>query len=539
MKRNLIKLLVLLIAVFVAPIAFAAGTVVKTCQYEYWSETYGYSAAQMKIYTKGHYSKDWSGNYKPGFHDGTVLFFNGEKITWDPNEDVHDYSGYVNQMLSTDDPVCPYFMAIDGGGNLYLEASYSKEGIHDSNDNHEMHIACSKTIEQDMPNYDPSMCDDKNHEQDDRDSQLDNKRTKLYSCSYSKTTQWGFSSATLYIYDDYKNKEKDGIINVFNDDDFDNNNNHIKLKNWDNLVPQIKEKKTCPYYMVIDKAGWNDMEAGYDKEDLKNRWGTDTKDTQLLVSTDIAEDKEDYNEEEDGAPVRKEDEQQRAEDRKTGSEVRAGLDDDWNPDDPYGFHVGDSFCGEPRVITALKALGVFIIIARFAVPILVIIFGSKDFIETIISGKEESLKADAKKLGLRVVVGLFVFFAPTIANAFFNGLNRYQVISDQVNQCQNCLLNPFNEAYCVEGKDAPGSTNANTKSVNASNIATTRNAGVDASKVDANTPGVDSNNITTTRVAGVDASKIDPNTPNVNTSDGNNNKNVVVVEEPSSSVQRN
>lgn len=531
MKRNIIKLLTLILVIFIAPKAFAGGSVVKTCYYEYWSETYGYSSAQMLIYTKDHYGKDWSGNYKPGYRDGTITTFNGETDIFNPNETVEDHSGYVNQMLSTDDPVCPYFMDINGGGNLYLEAAYSKDGISDSNANHEAHIACSKTIEQDMPNYDPSMCDDKKHEEDDRNSEANGNRTLLYSCSYTGTTQWGFSSATLLIYDDYVNKEKDGIINVFNDDDFANNNNHIKLTRWDELVPQIKEKKTCPYYMVIDKVGWNDMEAGYDKATLESRWGTTSKNTHLLVSTDIQEDKDDYNEDDDGAPVKKEDEQQRSEEDRSGREVRSGLADDWNPDDPYGFHVGDSFCAEKRTVTALKALGVFIIIARLAVPILIIVFGSKDFISAILNGTTDELKKDAKKLGQRVVVGLFVFFAPTIANAFFNGLNRYKVISDQVNQCQNCLLNPFNEAFCVVGGDATGSTDANKKSVDASKIETTRNSNVDASKIDANTPGVDAGKIDA-NTPSVDAGKIDANTPSVDTNQQTTTRQVVVIQDP-------
>lgn len=499
----------------------------------------------MLIYTRNHYNK----NLDPGNHDGTITKFNGKSMS--NNEDVHDKSGYMAILFKDypDDydgtnwePVCPYFMDINGGGNKYLEASYTKEGIKDANANHEAHVACSTTIAQDMPNYDPSMC---NFKDDDSHSEVSDKRNLLYNCTYTfSNDSWGFSSTVLNIYDDYVNKEDDAYIGVFNDADMDSHNNHEKISHWDQVVQEIKEKKQCPYYMVaagIGTAEANRLDASFNKNFLTANWDTTKKSTHLLVSTTIAEDKEDYTED-DGKPVTEEDEKERAEREKNGSEARSGLNNDWNPDDPYGFHVGDQFCAEPRVVKGLRALGIFILFARFAVPILIIIFGSKDFINSIMSGKTDSLKQDGIKLGWRVVVGLFVFFVPTITNAFMNGLNYYKVISDDINQCQNCLLSPLNENYCKAGADATGSTDANKRDVDYTNIDTTRNAsadgelgnttpGVNAGKIDANTPNVDASKIDA-NTPGVNAGNTGTNTPNVNSGNTGNNPPVVIIQDP-------
>ena len=111
--------------------------------------------------------------------------------------------------------------------------------------------------------------------------------------------------------------------------------------------------------------------------------------------------------------------------------------------------VGENFCSEEEVVTALKALGIFIMIAKFAIPMIIIALGTWDLVKAITAGTEDTLKKQITSLIVRAVVGLAVLFAPTIANAILSGLNQYNVISDDINECQNCLLNPLTEGKCA------------------------------------------------------------------------------------------
>ena len=535
MKRNnILKILVFILVLFIAPKVYASGSVVKTCYYEYYSEAYGLSRARLYIYTKDHYSTELFGSdYKPGWHDGTVLMFNGDSMS--NNETVHDYSNYVNRML--EDNTCPYFMDINGGSNVYMEASYSLDGFDDNSENYEKHIACSTTIAQDMPNYDPSMCD---HSKEDAKTEVNNSRNLLYTCTYSYNEN-GYTSAVLNIYDDYVNKEDDAYITVFNGSSMDGlfDNNHMKLENWSSLVSQIKSKKECPYYMIADVAGVNQLEAGYSKDDLLSRWKL-TTDTHLLVSTTISEDKDDYNEESDGRPVTREDEVEKAGD--FTHEEKVGGNDDYDPGDPYQQHIGDYFCGQDEVVLALRTIGLLIILAKFAIPIIIIFIGTIDLSKTVVAGTQDSLHKQFKALGWRVLIGLIIMFSPTFINAVLSGLAYYQIVSEDINRCQNCLLNPLGTGNCQKNSEGSGNTSgASDKDVSAGTInphnndveagtLNPNNDSVEAGKLNPNNDTVEAGKLNPNNST-VDAKVIDPSNNDVSTSSTSNPK-VVYVQEP-------
>lgn len=535
-KNNIIKLLVFIFVLILTPSVHAAS-VVKTCYYEYFSEAYGLSRAELKIYTKDHYGTEWfSSNYKPGFHDGTITMFNGDSMS--NNETVHDYSGYVNRMLQ--DNTCPYFLDINGGSNMYLEASYSLDGFDDNSENYEKHIACSSTIAQDMPNYDPSMC---SHEKEDAATETNKNRNLLYTCTYNYNEN-GYTSAVLNIYDDYENKEDDAYITVFNGSSMDGafDNNHMKLENWSSLVSQIKSKKECPYYMIADVEGSNQLEAGYSKDDLLTRWTLSTN-THLLVSTTISDDKDDYNQEEDGKAITKEDEVERV--GEANYEEKSGRNDDYDPGDPYESHIGDQFCGQEEVVKAIKVIGILIILAKFAVPIIIIFIGTIDLSKVVVSGKEDVIKKQFRTLGWRVVLGLLIMFSPTLINAILSGLAYYQVISEDINRCQNCLLNPLGAGNCQTNAEGGGNTaGASDKTVDYTNINTDNPEGsnAEAGKLNPNADTVEAGKLNPNNET-VDAGKINPNNStvtaseintnkDVNAGDTNSNNKVVYIQEP-------
>ena len=498
MRRKMLIIAMLLIALVFAPKAYAKNpakdTYTQRCTYSYVSYGVGESTLLVHVYSDNS-AYAW------------ITKMNGD--SHENDEDIQNWSkdDYVNNGKK-----CPPYAFIETswGANVYLY--YDKQGVVDRyNKNYtqgsEAHILASNTSEEDwgIPMTEIYALNNDYKGTQNEDTVFHGSATK--TCEYTATIDGKVTSGTLSYYDDGTIL---GEIVRHNGNTVGHNSFKVKkVKHYNDIKAKL-DKQECPHYMIVDVKNINEVDYHDDKEVLKSSWNLSI-DTRLISWTGKDDD---YDPNEDGDVKDKEELAEEEKKKSEEDETRSGLDNDWNPDDPYGFHVGDQFCAEKRVVTGLRALGIFILFARFAVPILIIIFGSKDFINSIMSGKTDSLKQDGMKLGWRVIVGLFVFFVPTIANAFFNGLSYYRVISDDANQCQNCLLNPFNENYCKVGADATGSTDANKRDVDYTNIETTRNAsadgelgnttpGVNAGKIDPNTPGVD-------------ASKIDPNTPNVN-----------------------
>ena len=105
-------------------------------------------------------------------------------------------------------------------------------------------------------------------------------------------------------------------------------------------------------------------------------------------------------------------------------------------------HIGQNFCSQKETMDTLRVVGYFLLVIRIVVPFIVIIFGSFDLFKAVTGGDEKSLSASAKKLGFRFLIGFSIFLVPTLIHIVLSGLNSYEVISDDANVCQTCLLKP-------------------------------------------------------------------------------------------------
>lgn len=105
-------------------------------------------------------------------------------------------------------------------------------------------------------------------------------------------------------------------------------------------------------------------------------------------------------------------------------------------DDGY---VAQNFCSD--IIKTLRLVSISVMIVRICVPIFIIVMGTMDIYNTVSSGKNDDLKKNLTTLGKRMIIGLIVFFIPTIVRLVVNGLggndSNYQV-------CVNCIDNPKN-----------------------------------------------------------------------------------------------
>lgn len=107
-------------------------------------------------------------------------------------------------------------------------------------------------------------------------------------------------------------------------------------------------------------------------------------------------------------------------------------------------YVGEDFCNRPESQMALRIVGNVIMLAKVFIPIIIIAMGTMDLFKAVTGGSSEALTKQAKALGIRVAIGLVIFFIPTIVDALLNQLEQYQAVGSEIQACQTCLLHPGN-----------------------------------------------------------------------------------------------
>ena len=91
------------------------------------------------------------------------------------------------------------------------------------------------------------------------------------------------------------------------------------------------------------------------------------------------------------------------------------------------------FCSDTKEVWNLvgKILGVF----KIVIPLLVIIYGMIDLGKAVVASKEDEIKTAAKRLLIRIIAGICVFFVPTIVGFAFRLANN----GDDGALCQQCI----------------------------------------------------------------------------------------------------
>lgn len=106
-----------------------------------------------------------------------------------------------------------------------------------------------------------------------------------------------------------------------------------------------------------------------------------------------------------------------------------------HPDDPYCKSIAQflnaaksavqddgtfEFCESKGVLTTLNVIHVLLTIARITVPLIIIIMASVAFFKATIANDEKANAKAFKDLMISVIVGIIVFFIPTIVYAIVN-----------------------------------------------------------------------------------------------------------------------
>lgn len=93
-----------------------------------------------------------------------------------------------------------------------------------------------------------------------------------------------------------------------------------------------------------------------------------------------------------------------------------------------------------------KIIHIIYLIIELLVPILLVIFGTIDFLKAVTGGKEEDTKKNQQMFLKRLIISIFVFFTFAFAKLIvsFGSDNKANVIS-----CASCIIN--NNEDCVKG----------------------------------------------------------------------------------------
>lgn len=113
----------------------------------------------------------------------------------------------------------------------------------------------------------------------------------------------------------------------------------------------------------------------------------------------------------------------------------------------------DSICYEPGVMNAMKIIGYVVMVCKWVVPLIIIIFGMMDYTKAVASNDDKALNKATAALIRRIVAGIFVFLIPTIIIAILNitvktdiDVNNEKTTIGDTNfgKCTKCIFDPNN-----------------------------------------------------------------------------------------------
>lgn len=108
-----------------------------------------------------------------------------------------------------------------------------------------------------------------------------------------------------------------------------------------------------------------------------------------------------------------------------------------------------TFCSDSASIW--YTLGMFLLVFKIVIPVLLIVFGMIDLGKAVISSDDKAVSKAAKSLLNRVIAGICIFFVPTIVSILFKMVgSSFGEVEDQFDICANCISNPTNSNKCPQ-----------------------------------------------------------------------------------------
>ena len=101
----------------------------------------------------------------------------------------------------------------------------------------------------------------------------------------------------------------------------------------------------------------------------------------------------------------------------------------------------NNICNNSEILNTIRIIGIIIAIIKVVIPLLIIIFGMIDFGKAVISSDEKEINKSTTRLIKRIIVGISIYFIPTIILTLFDVLEISEIHnSDNFYKCTTCLL---------------------------------------------------------------------------------------------------
>ncbi len=100
-------------------------------------------------------------------------------------------------------------------------------------------------------------------------------------------------------------------------------------------------------------------------------------------------------------------------------------------------------CETQEVLKVFKIGGAVLFVIKILIPLIIMVMGSIDFGKAMMSGDDKEIAVSSKKLLMRFIAGIVIFFIPTITTALFKMVYNYTSLMEKSKACTTCLLQPY------------------------------------------------------------------------------------------------
>ena len=107
---------------------------------------------------------------------------------------------------------------------------------------------------------------------------------------------------------------------------------------------------------------------------------------------------------------------------------------------------------DAETIELFELLGVFLVILKIAIPLVIVILGTFDYFKAVTGNKDDEIKKSTATLIRRIIAGVIIFFIPGLVNFIFG------LVNVGTNQCFSCALDLKQCKYVGSGNSQLGSS---------------------------------------------------------------------------------
>lgn len=101
------------------------------------------------------------------------------------------------------------------------------------------------------------------------------------------------------------------------------------------------------------------------------------------------------------------------------------------------LETASTFCSDTKEIW--QFVGTIVTIFKIVIPVLIIILGSIDLGKAVVASDDKAIKSATGILVKRIIMGVVIFFIPTIVRALFNLFTGGQASIEDAAVCINCV----------------------------------------------------------------------------------------------------